>query len=67
MFIRLLLPSEWILILHPIRSRGSGPGLKRVGGGTNLAMSSLSLPPGDGDDNDGDGDDNHDDTLPYID
>ena len=29
------------------RSRATGPGLKRVGGGTNLAMSSLSLPPGD--------------------
>ena len=29
-------------------------------------MSSLSLPPGDGDDNDGDGDYNDDDTLPYI-
>ena len=28
------------------RSRATGPGLKRVGGGTNLAMSSLSLPPG---------------------
>ena len=29
-------------------------------------MSSLSLPPGDGDDNDDDGDDNDGDTLPYI-
>ena len=37
----------FITIISPYcRSRGSGPGLKRVGGGSNLAMSSLSLPPG---------------------
>ena len=44
---RLLLMFIFITIISPyFRSRGSGPGLKRVGGGSNLAMSSLSLPPG---------------------
>ena len=56
----------FILNPHISRSRGSGPGsgLKRVGGGSNLAMSSLSLPPGhkDGDgDGGGHGDDGDDD------
>ena len=55
-----------IFVFNPYihRSRGSGPGLKRVGGGSNLAMSSLSLPPGHDDaGGDCDDDDGYDDDV----